>query len=124
MAIATAADVAVRWGRTLTTEETAMIEARLEDVERKIRRRISDLDQQITAGTISAADVKQVESDVVLRMVRNPEGYLSETDGNYTYMLQQDSGSGKLEIRNEEWELLGWRKKGMFVIAPTFVMPT
>jgi hypothetical protein len=39
-------------------------------------------------------------------------------------MLQQDSGSGKLEIRNEEWELLGWRKKGMFVIAPTFVMPT
>ena len=39
-----------------------------------------------------------MESDVVLRLVRNPEGYLSETDGDYTYMLRQDLASGKVSL--------------------------
>jgi Phage protein Gp19/Gp15/Gp42 len=44
---------------------------------------------------------------VVLRLVRNPEGYLSETDGDYTYMLRQDLASGKLDLLPEDWETLG-----------------
>jgi len=48
-----------------------------------------------------------VESDVVLRLVRNPEGYLSETVGDYTYMLRQYLASGKLELLPEDWETLG-----------------
>ena len=48
-----------------------------------------------------------MESDVVLRLVRNPEGYFSETDGDDTYMLRQDLASGKLELLPEDWETLG-----------------
>jgi hypothetical protein len=44
---------------------------------------------------------------VVLRLVRNPEGYLSDTDGDYTYMLRQDLASGKLDLLPEDWETLG-----------------
>lgn len=118
MAYATADDVAVRWARELSCEEAALVNTRLEDVERMIRRTIPDLDDQIAAGTIDAEDVVQVESDAVLRLARNPEGYYSETDGNYTYMLQKDIASGKLEITEDEWTILGVVRDRFFTLRP------
>lgn len=120
--IADADDVSVRWGRTLTTE-TELVERRLEDAERLILKRIPDLVAQIAAGDIDVEDVKQVEAEAVLRLVRNPDGYISETDGDYTYQLSQSSASGKLRIEPDEWELLGW-VQGITILVPTFTMPT
>lgn len=123
MAYATNADVAVRWARELSTEEEAQIDARLEDVERMILRKV-DLDGGITDGSIDLEDVKQVESDAVLRLVRNPDGYIQETDGDYSYMLSQEAAAGKLKITDDEWASLGYRRKRIFTIAPSLEMPT
>ncbi|ASJ79532.1 head-to-tail adaptor [Mycobacterium phage Kalnoky] len=123
MPYATASDVTARWARQPTDEETALINVRLADVERMIKRRIPDLATRVTDSDY-LEDLKQVEADAVLRLVRNPEGYLSETDGNYTYMLRSDLASGKLEIFPEEWEILGYRRSRMTVIVPNPVMPT
>ena len=131
MAYATPADVAVRWGRELTPEETASIGVRLEDVERLIRRTIPDLDAKVDAGTINVDDVVQVESDSVLRMARNPDGYVSETDGDYTYRLSDAAaanaaGVGGGVITEGEWWLLGVAPpgsgKGMFFLTPRAVV--
>lgn len=122
MAYATASDVATRWGRELTPEETGMVNVRLEDAERMIRRRIPDLDAKITAGTINVEDVVQVESDSVLRLARNPEGYVSETDGDYTYTLSKDLAGGTLGITDDEWAILGVTSGGMFYLTPRPVM--
>lgn len=127
MAHAAAVDVAVRWGKAIDTLESttvALIETRLGDAERMIKRRIPDLDAKITAATLDVEDVKQVEADMVLRLVRNPEGYLSETDGNYTYMLQQSLSAGKLTVEPDEWETLGLIRSEMAVIIPTFEIPS
>lgn len=127
MAHAAASDVAARWGKAvddLDPEIVALIEVRLGDVERKIKRAIPDLEAQITAGTIDVEDVKQVESDAVLRLARNPDGYLSETDGNYTYMLRSDLSSGTLDIPPEDWETLGVKRSRMAILAPSVVMPS
>lgn len=121
---ATATDVTDRLGKQADSDLTTLINVRLADVERMIKRRIPDLDDQITAGSIDVEDVKQVEADAVLRLARNPEGFFSETDGNYTYQFRQDLATGKLEILPEEWETLGVSANGMFVIVPTLVMPT
>ena len=118
MAYATADDVATRWGRELTAEETSMVEVRLEDAERMIRRRIPDLDNQIDTGTIDVDDVVQVESDCVLRLARNPEGYISETDGDYTYRLSEAFAAGTLGITDDEWAILGVQSGGMFYLTP------
>jgi hypothetical protein len=112
-------DVATRLGRELTPEETDLVTARLADVERMILRRIPDLAAQITAGDVDADDVKQVEADAVLRLVRNPEGYFSESDGNYSYMFSRDMASGRLEILPEEWAILGVTR-GMSQLVPAF----
>ena len=122
MAYATAEDVAIRWARTPSVEEAALIEVRLGDVERMIRRRVPTLDDKVTAGTVDEDDLIQVESDAVLRLVRNPDGYLSESDGNYTYMLRSDLASGRLEILPEEWELLGVTRSRMASLVPNFTV--
>ncbi|QGJ90920.1 head-to-tail adaptor [Mycobacterium phage BiancaTri92] len=125
MAYATADDVVTLWAKEPEPEVMALIERRLEQVERMIRRRIPDLDVKVLLNTTFKADLIDIESDAVLRLVRNPEGYISETDGAYTYQLSSDLSQGKLTILNEEWTTLGVnRLSRMSTIAPNLVMPT
>lgn len=58
-------DVHTILGRELTTEETALVERRLEQVERMILRRIPDLADQIDAGDLDEADVIDIEAEAV-----------------------------------------------------------
>ena len=122
MAYATAHDVAVRWARDLTCDEHKLVDVRLGDAERMLRRRIPKLDELVDSGVVLREDVTQVLADAVLRLVRNPDGYVSETDGNYTYTLQKELASGRLQILDHEWEILGVRASRMSVLVPTVLM--
>lgn len=122
MAYATFEDVQVRFFRDLSEEERPLVEQRLSDIEDKIRRRIPDLDARIAADPALLGTVVRVCADAVIRLVRNPEGYVQETDGNYTYMLSQTYADGRLTITREEWEDLGFRR-GVGVIHVTPRLP-
>jgi len=125
MAYASAYDVVTLWAKEPEPEVMSLIERRLEQVERMIRRRIPDLDAKVSASDTFEADLIDIEADVVLRLVRNPEGYISETDGVYTYQLAADLTNGRLQILDDEWTALGvFRLSRMSVISPAFVMPT
>lgn len=110
MAYATFEDVQLRFFRELTPEERPLVEQRLQDVENRIRRRVRDLDARVMDDPGYEDIVRQVCADAVIRLVRNPEGYIQETDGNYTYQLSQASADGRLTILPEEWADLGVRK--------------
>ena len=58
-----------------------------------------------------------VESNAVLRVLRNPEGYRQETEGNYGYSLSAAVASGHLFIMDSEWDDLGYRT-GAWTITP------
>jgi hypothetical protein len=125
MAYATAHDVVTLWAKEPEPEVMVLIERRLEQVERMIRRRIPTLDAKVSASETFEADLIDIEADVVLRLVRNPEGYLSETDGAYTYQLQADLSGGRLTILDDEWQVLGVnRLSRMSIIDPQVTMPT
>ena len=117
MAYATTADVEDRLGRLLSDAEEQIVSTRLNDVELIILSKIPDLIARITTGKLSADVVVMVESEVVIRYLRNPEGKTAETDGNYSYQLNWATATGKLIITPEEWSLLG-RNRGIFTIAP------
>jgi uncharacterized protein YcaQ len=123
MTYATAADVAALLARELDTAETALVERRLEQVERKLLRRIPDLAEKIDAEEIDQADVIDIEAEAVLRVVRNPDGLASETDGNYGYQLSREAADNSLRITAEEWQILGIKPSRMFTIAPNIVAP-
>lgn len=122
MAYATAADVEARLGRTLDTSEAQIVTARLADAELILESRIPDLDARVTSGTLLQQAVVMVESDMVLRLIKNVDGYSQETDGNYSYSRLQEVASGTLEVLPREWNLLGIRG-GVFTIAPYMKMP-
>ena len=125
MAYATARDVVTLWAKEPEPEVMVLIERRLEQVERMIRRRIPSLDTLTAASATFLADLIDIEADVVLRLVRNPEGYISETDGAYTYQLQTDLSGGRLVVLNDEWTALGvFRLSRMSTIVPQFTLPT
>ena len=125
MAYASANDVVTLWAKEPEPEVMSLIERRLEQVERMIKRRIPDLETRVGASATFLDDLIDIEADVVLRLVRNPEGYMSETDGSYTYMLQSDLAAGKLKILDDEWQILGVnRLSRMSVIVPQVTMPT
>ena len=123
MAYATAAVVQTVFGKELSTEETALVERRLSQVEGMITRRIPDLAAQIDAGDLDEADVLDIEAEAVLRVIRNPEGYLSEDDGTYQYQFSREAASGKLEILPHEWELLGVKPSRIVPVVPNLVVP-
>lgn len=125
MAFATATDVVEMWAKEPEPEVMVLIDRRLAQVERMIKRRIPDLELRAGASPSFLADLIDIESDVVLRLVRNPEGYVSETDGAYTYQMSADLTAGKLTITDEEWTTLGVNPlKRMFVMVPNITMPT
>jgi len=124
MAYATVPDVQSRLERELEPDEATLVEARLGDAERLILARIPDLDQKIIDGQIDIDAVKQVEADAVIRLVRNPAGYVQESDGSYTYMLSREAALGRLTILPEEWHLLGYGRRKVFTIALSMEMPT
>ena len=117
MAYATYQDVEARLGRTLDTSEQTIVNTRLNDVELMIRYRIPDLDTKVSTGVIDPALIVMVECDAILRLIRNPEGYTAETDGNYSYQISTQVASGRLDIFPNEWALLGVRN-GAFTIRP------
>lgn len=124
MAIADVSDVTDRWGKGEQSPEiSTLIGVRLNDVERLIKRRIKDLEDRIADGVLDPEDVKQVEADAVLRLVRNVDGFLTETDGNYAYTLQRELASGRLEILPDEWETLGINASSLFFLTPNLVRP-
>ena len=115
---ATVADVEARWGREASDAEAALIDLRIADVERMILHRIPDLDLQVVEGRIFREDVIQVEAEVVLRLMRNPQGFISETDGDYSYQLAKELSTGRLDILDEEWAALGFRRSRMSILVP------
>ncbi|MEO6084434.1 MAG: Gp19/Gp15/Gp42 family protein [Umezawaea sp.] len=122
MAFAVAQDVEQRLGRPLDAAEAQIVEARLGDAELLLRSRIPDLTVRVNSGALARDAVVMVEADMVLRLVRNPEGYAQESDGNYSYMLRTDVASGRLTVLGSEWTLLGVRS-GIYVIRPYLEIP-
>ncbi|SDZ12061.1 Phage protein Gp19/Gp15/Gp42 [Saccharopolyspora shandongensis] len=110
MSIATYEDVQVRLGRELDETEQATVTTRLGDAELLLSQRvkIEEADQDA---------LRLVESEMVLRLIKNPEGIRQETDGTYGYSLSNEVASGKLEVLPREWNLLGFRGS-IYSIAP------
>jgi hypothetical protein len=122
VAYAIVTDVEDRFVRALDVDERRVVGTRLGDAELVIKNRIPDLDDRIAEGTLSAAVVVMVEAEMILRLIRNPDGYTQETDGNYSYSISSRVASGVLDVQSHEWSLLGVNG-GVYSIRPYLKMP-
>ncbi len=110
MAAASVEDVQRRFVRPLEDQERVVVAQRLDDAEELIRARVDP-------ASVAPAVLAMVEAEMVLRLIRNPDGYSQETDGNYSYSVSALVASGRLEVLPDEWRLLGVRT-GVGMVAP------
>lgn len=108
MAVASVEDVTDRLPPGEFVDEN-YVEQMLADAELLLLSKIPDLLIRIAQNQIDHDVVVMVEANMVLRVVRNPEGFTQETDGNYSYTSNRAVASGLLEVLDSEWSLLGHR---------------
>ncbi|GAA3509992.1 hypothetical protein GCM10022234_00180 [Aeromicrobium panaciterrae] len=85
----------------------------IEEAELELARRRGDLRTWIDAGT--SQDIRDdrehrivvVVRRAVRRVLKNPSGYASETDGDYSYTRSRSAASGEISITSKDWQLLG-----------------
>ena len=135
---ATSNDLVARSLRTLTTQELQVGATLLDDAWNVIVSRIPTVDTRATPDSEFASLVKQVECAMVLRVLNNPNGYLSENIDDYEYRRDQAVSTGALYLSDAEYGLLtagdvssdsaftikpaGWRRDGHWVTPDWWVV--
>lgn len=119
MAYATVDDVQARYENEIDEALALVVGTRLGDAEIRLKHRIPDLADRVADSEDYEDIVVMVEAEMVLRLIRNPDGYSQESDGNYSYAIYQKVASGRLEVTDEEWDLLDAPgSQGSFTISP------
>ena len=110
MAYATVDDVEVRYGRTLTTAETAQVTAWIDDLEAEIEERIPNIDALVDLGRPTFSTLRRVISAAIIRKLQNPSGLRTRTvaidDYSTTETVDAANSAGYLGLTDEEWALL------------------
>lgn len=103
---ATISDLIERSFRTLTEAEQQVGAVMLEDAWNLILTHRPHTADRITEPTYRAL-VVQVQCAMVLRVIKNPEGYLSEQIDDYQYRRDSAVSAGALYVSDAELALLG-----------------
>lgn len=104
-ALATAADVAVKWrpgGPALTDGEVAYVTVLVGEASAKLRRRVAGLDALIAQGTVDAVLVIAVVTDAVLRVLRNPGGVSQQSIGPSSASFSGIRAAGQVVITDDD----------------------
>lgn len=112
MALALPQDVQTSLVRTLTPSELEHVPGLLARAEDLISAEIPDFENRIDPlsedfDSRFVKTVVHVTSDAVARVFRNPEAFIQETEGNYSYTINREAASGLLTISDAEWVRLG-----------------
>jgi len=98
---ATTSDIEERY-RPLTAAETTNAQAYLEDAWWLLTGRLPSLEANITAGTVSTGNVVRVVANMVIRVLRNPDGKSEEQIDDYRYRRDALVSSGALTVTGDE----------------------
>lgn len=88
--------------RPLTTAEAINAAAYLDDAWAMLLSRLPNLEANMTAGTVSTANVVRVLANMVIRILRNPDGKSEEQIDDYRYRRDALISSGALTVTADE----------------------
>lgn len=106
------ARVAERW-RALTPEESAVATVRLADAADMLTAQVPQLLERFAAGALTATVIQRVQVDMVLRLLKNPDGHRqgSRSIDDYTegWTIDNAISAGELYVSDTELALLSPR---------------
>jgi hypothetical protein len=96
-------DVQARTEFDLTTRfERAFVEVLIADAVALIVDECPTVPSRLASGALSSNNYKRVVSDVVKRIIRNPEGLSSESEGGYSYTANAAAASGTFWLTDRD----------------------
>lgn len=98
---ATVADIVARW-RPLSTQETTNATVFLSDAWEEILGRRPALEADIASGAVRTANVVRVVAAMVLRVLKNPDGWDQETIDDWSGRRNKLVADGILRITDDE----------------------
>jgi len=87
---ADASTVELAWNQSVPDGSILHVEYLIDKAERLVRAAVPNLSALLLAGPLTADDVSDVVCDMVLRVLKNPQGYKYEAAGDYS--VQRDVG--------------------------------
>lgn len=105
---ATVEDVREASDRPIPDSRVPYVQGRLNAAHRRLRSKALGLDDRVDSDVLDPLLVKDVIVEMVLRVLRNPRGYRSETDGDYSYSRDTQVASGRLTVTDDDLEALGF----------------
>lgn len=110
--------VAYGYKPAVPESDREFVEDAIDEAELLLETRLGDLDRWIAAGDSAKRTrrLQRVVTRMVRRVMRNPSGLASETDGDYSYARVSALASGEIYVGPGEWRLLGVQNKGFKTI--------
>ncbi|MDY6143743.1 MAG: Gp19/Gp15/Gp42 family protein [Arcanobacterium sp.] len=107
--------------RPLSTVEASYVPMLLERAMRVITRAASTY--QVGVEELNTDAVRDVQTMLVARLLRNPSGYRSESDGQYTYSIDTTAANARMELTPDDLADLGLGGDGIMVWTPHYGAP-
>jgi hypothetical protein len=79
---------------------------KLADAVALIEQEYPTVESRLQSGALLTQNYHRVVADMVLRVINNPRGYASESDGGYSYGLRAVVSSGDLWLTQKDIDLL------------------
>lgn len=107
--------------RTLSSDEMQTIGSLISDAEDILANAAANLGIQETDDEQTGRTFTRIVANMVIRVLRNPDGYLTETIDDYTYRRDAAVSAGSLYVTPAEVEQLrpatAPRRRGAFTIV-------
>lgn len=115
MAITTFADVDEFVKRDIPASDQTWVEAKIDEAESLLETYVGDLDDWIAANpTKRESRIIKVVCRMVDRVIKNPDGLSTETDGDYAYGRPVGLASGEVYATRTDLRLLGLSRRRKF----------
>lgn len=86
----------------LESFERAYLETKIADAVALIIDECPSVPSRLASGALSESNYKRVVFDVVMRVVRNPSGMASESEGGYSYNTSRTVASGDFWLTDRD----------------------
>lgn len=120
---ATVSDVMDAYEGHISEAQIPWVNGLIERAERLLLARVRSIPTRVTAGTLERVAVADAVVAAVLRVVRNPGGMQSETEGSYLYSVQRDVAGGKLYFTGDDLALVQAGSVGYVPRSVTVTLP-
>lgn len=96
------------YDKPIAPERAAWVNQKIDEAARELLSYIPNLLERISLGLVDQEFVNDKVIGSVLRVVRNPEGFETETEGDYAYRLNKTVASGDIWYLERDLIAMGW----------------